>query len=134
LILFIKKKSRDILQASLRHYETRTPSDRRSQQMIARLWRGWTSRENADAYERLLRERVLPGLKRLDGYRGGYILRQEGNEEVEFVVMNLFESLEAVQAFAGPEYTVPVFDPEARQLLSKVEPIARHYEVKTTPA
>jgi hypothetical protein len=48
--------------------------------------------------------------------------------------MNLFESLEAVQAFAGPEYTVPVFDPEARQLLSKVEPIARHYEVKTTPA
>lgn len=102
--------------------------------MIARLWRGWTTRENADAYERLLRERVLPGLKRLDGYRGRYILRQEGNEEVEFVVMNLFESLEAVQAFAGPEYTVPVFDPEARQLLSKVEPIARHYEVKTTPA
>jgi len=102
--------------------------------MIARLWRGWTSRENADAYERLLRERVLPGLKRLDGYRGGYILRREGNEEVEFVVMNLFESLEAVQAFAGPEYTVPVFEPEARQLLSKVEPIARHYEVKTTPA
>lgn len=102
--------------------------------MIARLWRGWTSRENADAYERLLRERVLPGLKRLDGYRGAYILRQEDNEEVEFVVMNLFESLEAVPAFAGPEYTVPVFDPEARQLLSKVEPIARHYEVKTTPA
>ena len=101
--------------------------------MIARLWRGWTSRENADAYERLLQERVLPGLKRLDGYRGGYILRQESNEEVEFVVMNLFESLEAVQAFAGPEYTVPVFEPEARQLLSKVEPIARHYEIKTTP-
>ena len=101
--------------------------------MIARLWRGWTSRENADAYERLLRERGLPGLKLLDGYRGGYILRQESNEEVEFVVMNLFESLEAVRAFAGPEYTVPVFEPEARQLLSKVEPIARHYEVKTTP-
>ena len=101
--------------------------------MIARLWRGWTSRENADAYERLLRERVLPGLKLLDGYRGGYILRQESHEEVEFVVMNLFDSLEAVRAFAGPEYTVPVFEPEARQLLSKVEPVARHYEVKTTP-
>ncbi len=101
--------------------------------MIARLWRGWTSRENADAYERLLRERVLPGLKLLDGYRGGYILRQVSNEEVEFVVMNLFESLEAVRAFAGPEYTVPVFEPEARQLLSKVEPVARHYEVKATP-
>ena len=101
--------------------------------MIARLWRGWTSLENADAYERLLREQVRPGLKLIDGYRGGYILRQEGTDEVEFVVMNLFDSLEAVRAFAGPEYTVPVFDPEARSLLSKVEPVARHYEVKTTP-
>ncbi len=73
------------------------------------------------------------GLQQIDGYRGGYILRQEGTDEVEFVVMNLFESLEAVRAFAGPEYTVPVFEPEARQLLSKVEPVARHYEVKTTP-
>jgi len=97
--------------------------------MIARVWRGWTSIENADAYERLLREQVLPGLQQIDGYRGGYILRQEGKDEVEFVVMNLFDSLEAVRAFAGPEYTVPVFEPEARQLLSKVEPRARHYEV-----
>ena len=100
--------------------------------MIARVWRGWTSIENADAYERLLRERVLPGLQRIDGYRGGYILRQDGNDEVEFVVMNLFDSLEAVRAFAGPDYTVPVFELEARRLLAKVEPLARHYEVKTT--
>jgi heme-degrading monooxygenase HmoA len=89
--------------------------------------------ENADAYERLLREQVLPGLQQIDGYRGGYILRNDGNNEVEFVVMNLFDSLEAVRAFAGPDYTVPVFEPEARQLLSKVEPLARHYEVKITP-
>ncbi|GHO62882.1 antibiotic biosynthesis monooxygenase [Ktedonobacter sp. SOSP1-52] len=101
--------------------------------MIARLWRGWTSLENADAYEGLLREQVLPGLRQIDGYRGGYILRQESQGEVEFVVMNFFESLEAVRAFAGPDYTVPVFEPEARQLLSKVEPLAHHYEVKTTP-
>jgi len=110
-----------------RHY------DRRSYQMIARVWRGWTSLEKADAYEKLLREQVLPGLRQIDGYRGGYILRQEGTDEVEFVVMNLFDSLEAVRAFAGSDYTVPVFEPEARQLLSKVEPLARHYEVKTTP-
>ncbi len=100
--------------------------------MIARLWRGWTLIENADAYEKLLREQVLPGLKQIDGYRGGYILRQEGDSEVEFVVMNFFESLEAVRAFAGPDYTVAVFEPEARHLLAKVEPLAHHYEVKTT--
>ena len=101
--------------------------------MIARVWRGWTSSENANAYEKLLREQVLPGLKRINGYRGAYILRQEGTDEVEFMVMNVFDSLEAVKAFAGPDYTVPVFEPEARQLLCKVEPVARHYEVKTTP-
>ena len=101
--------------------------------MIARLWKGWTTLENADAYERLLREQVLPGLQQIDGYRGGYVLRQDGSDEVEFAVLNLFDSLDAVRAFAGPEYTVPVFDPEARHLLSKVEPIARHYEVKTAP-
>jgi hypothetical protein len=101
--------------------------------MIARLWKGWTTLENADAYERLLRETVLPGLQGLAGYQGGYILRQDGNDESEFAVLNLFDSLDAVRAFAGPEYSIPVFEPEARLLLSKVEPIARHYEVKTTP-
>jgi heme-degrading monooxygenase HmoA len=101
--------------------------------MIARLWKGWTTPENADAYERLLREKVLPGLKQIDGYRGGYVLRQDSSEEVEFAVLNLFDSLDAVRAFAGSDYAVPVFEPEARLLLSKVEPIARHYEVKTTP-
>ena len=82
--------------------------------MIARLWKGWTAPENADAYEELLRERVLPGLQGIQGYHGGYILRQNGQEEVEFVVVNLFSSLDAVRAFAGPDYTVPVFEPEAR--------------------
>lgn len=101
--------------------------------MIARVWKGWTTSENADAYERLLRETVIPGLQQIDGHRGAYILRQDNPDETEFVVVNLFESLEAVKAFAGPDYTVPVFEPEARRLLSKVEPIARHYEVKLAP-
>jgi heme-degrading monooxygenase HmoA len=101
--------------------------------MIARVWKGWTKTENADAYEQLLRQVVYPGLKRIGGYRGGYILRQDGDAETEFVTVNLFESLEAVMAFAGRDYEVPVFEPQARRLLSKVEPIARHYQVKHSP-
>lgn len=101
--------------------------------MIARLWKGWTALEHADAYERLLRDRVLPGLRSIDAYRGGYVLRHDGADEVEFAVVNLFESLDAVRAFAGPEYAVPVFEPEARALLSRVEPLARHYDVKVAP-
>jgi len=100
--------------------------------MIARHWRGWTKLANADAYERLLRESVLPGLKKIDGYRGGYVLRRNGPAEAEFVVVNLFESLEAVRQFTGPDYDAAVFEPEARKLLSKVEPTATHYEVRVS--
>jgi hypothetical protein len=98
--------------------------------MIARLWRGWTSSANADAYERLLIYTVLPGLRGIDGYEGGYVLRSERSDEVEFAVLNLFKSLDAVRRFAGDEYEIPVLEPEARQLLARIEPLARHYEVR----
>jgi heme-degrading monooxygenase HmoA len=100
--------------------------------MIARHWRGWTDIENADAYERLLKEKVLPRLKDVDGYRGGYVLRHDGPREAEFVVLNLFDSLDAVKRFAGNDYGTPVFEPEAKKLLSRVEPVAMHYEVRTS--
>jgi hypothetical protein len=101
--------------------------------MIGRVWRGWTRAVNADAYEKLLREIVYPGLQTIEGYAGGYILRHDNQDETEFVTVNLFDSLDAVKAFAGPNYEVPVFEPEARHLLSKVEPIARHYDVRKAP-
>ncbi len=101
--------------------------------MIARIWKGWTKVEDADEYEKLLREVVYPGLRTMAGYCGGYILRQNGEQETEFVTVNLFESLEAVKAFAGPDYETPVFEPETRRLLSRIEPIARHYDVRSMP-
>ncbi len=98
--------------------------------MIARHWRGWTELQKADEYEQFLKDKILPGLKNIQGYRGGYVLRSDGAEEAEFVVINFFDSLDAVKRFAGPQYMVPVFEPEARILLSRVEPVARHYEVR----
>ncbi len=98
--------------------------------MIARHWRGWTTPQNAEAYEALLRNKVLPDLGGIQGYRGGYVLRSDGPSESEFVVINLFDSLDAVKAFAGPDYETPVFEPEARALLSRVELVACHYEVR----
>jgi hypothetical protein len=98
--------------------------------MIARHWRGWTKLSDADAYEALLRDKVLPGFRAIDGYRGGYILRADGESETEFVVINFFDSVEAVKAFAGEDYRTPVFEPEARALLSRIETIANHYDVR----
>jgi heme-degrading monooxygenase HmoA len=98
--------------------------------MIARHWRGWTTTANADAYENLLKTKVMPDLKTIEGYRGGYILRSEEPDQTEFVVVNFFESLDAIKRFAGEEYATPVFEPEARALLCRIEPVARHYEVR----
>jgi heme-degrading monooxygenase HmoA len=100
--------------------------------MIARHWRGWTKPQNADAYERLLKEKVLPSLSTIQGYKGGYILRNDATGESEFVVINLFDSLESVKRFAGPDYAKPVFEPEAKRLLSRVDTQATHYEVRAT--
>jgi heme-degrading monooxygenase HmoA len=100
--------------------------------MIARHWRGWTKPDNADGYEKFLKQKVLPRLRAIGGYRGGYILRKDGDES-EFVVINLFESLDAVKRFAGPDYTVAVFEPEAKKFLSRIENFATHYEVRAVP-
>jgi heme-degrading monooxygenase HmoA len=102
--------------------------------MIARHWRGWTKPQDAEAYERLLHNVVLPGLETLAGYRGGYILRSDGPTESEFVVINFFESLDAIRRFAGEDYSTAVFEPEARELLSRVENFAAHYEVRANTA
>src|SRR5215472_5148495 len=97
--------------------------------MIARHWRGWTRPEDADAYESLLRESVLPHIHQLEGHCGGYVLRKDSPDESEFIVINFFDSIEGVKRFAGPDYQVAIFEPEARRLLSRIEPVAHHYEV-----
>jgi heme-degrading monooxygenase HmoA len=101
--------------------------------MIARHWRGWTLAADAMAYESHLKDKVLPELRKIEGYKGMYLLRLDGPEEVEFVVVNLFESLDAVRQFAGSDYKTAIFEPEARKLLSRIEPVANHYEVRAVP-
>lgn len=97
--------------------------------MIARHWRGWTSAKNAEAYLTVLRTKVLPGLKGLQGYQGGRVLRRDERDEVEFVVINYFDSLDSVKRFAGANYQVAVIEPEARPLLLRAEPNATHFDV-----
>jgi heme-degrading monooxygenase HmoA len=97
--------------------------------MIARHWRGWTKLQDADVYEQLITTKVLPELKKIKGYRGGYVLRSDA-EELEFVVLNLFDSLDSVRQFAGQNYAVPVFEPEAKRLLTRFDTIVNHYEVR----
>jgi heme-degrading monooxygenase HmoA len=102
--------------------------------MIARLWHGWTTPANAGAYEQLLRSEILPGIRRIKGYQGAYLLRKDAGAEVEFVTLTLFESMDAVRAFAGEDYEVAVVPPHARKLLSRFDERSAHYETILKPA
>ncbi len=101
--------------------------------MITRLWHGWTTRENAEAYKTLLQTKILPGIFRIPGYLGAYLLRREVEKGVEFVTLTLWDSMEAVRAFAGDEQAHAVVPPEARKLLSHFDEASLHYETVMTP-
>jgi heme-degrading monooxygenase HmoA len=97
--------------------------------VIARLWHGWTSPGNAAAYEEFLRATMFPSMHRIDGFLGADLLRREDGDEVAFVTITRFESLDAVRAFAGDEYEVAVVEPEARALLARFDERSTHYEL-----
>jgi len=104
--------------------------------MISRIWHGWTTPKNADAYEALLREEIFVGIqnRQIAGYRRIHLLRRDAGAEVEFVTIMWFDSLDAVRTFAGDDYEVAVVPPKARQLLSRFDARSAHYEVIEKPA
>lgn len=97
--------------------------------MIARVWHGAAKPEHADAYEALLTPELLPGISKVPGYRGSYLLRRDRMDEVEFITILLWESLDALRAFAGPDYEKSIIPEERRKYLSKHDAKASHYEV-----
>lgn len=103
--------------------------------MIGRVWHGWTTRENAGAYERLLRSEILPGIedRRIDGYRGAHVLRRDGEDEIEFVTICWFESWDAVRTFAGEDYEAAVVPAKAREVLSRFDERSAHFEAIIEP-
>jgi heme-degrading monooxygenase HmoA len=100
--------------------------------MVSRVWHGWTMPANADAYETLLKSEIFTGIQKrqITGYRGIHLLRRNVGDEVEFVTVMWFDSIEAVRAFAGEDYEVAVVPPKARALLSRFDARSQHYEVK----
>lgn len=101
--------------------------------MIARIWHGWTKPENAEAYRTLLVTNILPGIHRVRGYRGSYLLRRKHPDEVEFVTLTLWESKEAVEEFAGPDSAHAVVPEEARKLLVRFDDRSDHYDGEWVP-
>ncbi len=100
--------------------------------MISRIWHGWTTPANADTYEGLLESEIFVGIKNrsIPGYRGIQLFRRNVGNEVEFITVMWFDSLDAVRAFAGEDYEVAVVPPKARQVLARFDARSQHYEVR----
>lgn len=100
--------------------------------VICRVWHGWTNRANADGYERLLREEIFRGIadRAIAGYHGIELLRRAAGDEVEFVTLMWFESLDAVRTFAGAAYEQAVVPAAARALLARFDAHSAHYEIR----
>jgi heme-degrading monooxygenase HmoA len=97
--------------------------------MIDRVWHGWAAQQNADAYENFLRATFLPAIHRIAGYHGARVLRRDRDDEVEFVTITSFESIEAIRAFAGEDWEAAHVAPTGRQLLSRFDLRCAHYGV-----
>jgi heme-degrading monooxygenase HmoA len=101
--------------------------------MIARIWHGWTKPENADTYEKLLKEEIFPGIaaKKVHGYKGIRLLRRNvDRNEVEFITIMWFESWQAVKQFAGEDYEKAVVPPKACEVLLRFDERSSHYELR----
>ena len=99
--------------------------------MICRLWRGWTTPENADAYERIVRGEVIPGIeeRRIAGFRHIDLMKRDLVDEVEFQTLMWFDSLDAIKAFIGEDFSASHVPQAARAVLKRFDERATHYEV-----
>ena len=101
--------------------------------MIGRIWHGWTTRENADHYESLLKQEIFSGIaeKKVSGYKGIQLFRRPlNNDEVEFVTIMQFDSWDAVKEFAGEDHERAYVPAAAREVLVRFDERSQHYEIK----
>ena len=97
--------------------------------MVARTWRGWTSSEDADAYVDYLKETGMRAYAETPGNRAAHLLRRETGGRTEFVTFTLWDSLEAIRAFAGEDVERAVFYPEDDRFLVDREETVTHFDV-----
>ncbi len=99
--------------------------------MICRFWRGWTTLDNAAAYETLLRCTVIPGIeaRSIPGFRHIDMMRRDLGEEVEFATIMWFDDIDSIKAFVGEDHEASHVPAAARAVLSRFDERAAHYHV-----
>ena len=99
--------------------------------MICRQWRGWTTPDNADAYERIVRGEVIPGIeaRNIPGFLHIDLMRRDMGGEVEFQTLMWFDSVEAIKTFVGEDYSISHVPDDARAVLARFDERATHFQV-----
>ncbi len=100
--------------------------------MISRIWHGWTTHQNADKYEALLKEEIFVGIlnRHIPGFKNIQLLRRELKDETEFITIMIFDSIKSVEEFAGHDYEQAVVPQTARAVLSHFDERSQHYEIR----
>ena len=99
--------------------------------MIARIWHGWTKPADAKAYEEMLQAEIFPSIeaRNIKGYRGAELFTNEGADEVEFMTLLRFDSMDAVKEFDGTDEGKPVIFPKTEGLLTRMDDRSQHYRI-----
>ncbi len=99
---------------------------------IKRVWHGWTTPENAGAYEKLLHDEVFPGIeaKQIPGYRSIELWRRDLADEVEFSTVMTFDALQNVIDFQGDNYERSYVPDAAQKVLKRWDDTSSHYETR----
>jgi len=99
--------------------------------MICRLWRGWTTPQNAAAYQALLTDTIIPGIegRAIPGFRHIDMMRRPLGGEVEFATIMWFDSMDAIRAFVGEDPEISHVPAAARAVLARFDERAVHYQV-----
>jgi heme-degrading monooxygenase HmoA len=97
--------------------------------MIARIWRGAVKAQDGDAYARYIQDTGLAGYVSAPGNRGAWMLRRDVGDRCEFMTLSLWDSVEAIKAFAGDDYETAVYYPEDDRYLIERDRTCDHFEV-----
>jgi len=101
--------------------------------MIGRIWRGITREKDKDTYFDYLQKTGLKEYASIPGNKGVWVLRQVKDGKAEFTLLTLWESWDAIKAFAGPDYEKAVYYSEDKRFLLELDPYVTHYEVLSSP-
>lgn len=99
--------------------------------MIARIWHGWTTLENEQAYQTILLNEVIPGIKakKLPGFRKMEVLKRTVGDEVEFTTVMWFDSLDNIKSFTGEDYETAYVPDSARAVLKRFDTRSTHHDL-----